>query len=946
MFLGRFARTFKYRLFTLGGRARLASVVEYLARAFAPTHVRSAVDSIGQWSAPRARCIALVVVLAVATTVHHAAEVGWRGSNATDALARVLRSRGLSCESQDISWVIGPKGITGAIGGGSRALVRAHLGDDPSDLYWVDARLAREGQLLEVGDVWKLTDTVGADESRPIVRGHVAAYVATADGVSTGVHVLDLDGRSLRAYDDFTRTQRVEVALTNLEQAGQINGVVHDSYAFDPVTGPTELRWLDDGRLAAHAEDRDVTIDPHQGRVTEGGEFVRVVRDERTRPGNVVTWAVDRVRALSWFGEDRMQWLKAMVFTALDQVHARFTPDTTVEQVRDDLGIRPSDPSPIIAPVGESGFPPPPMKPAASSPLPGEGQWISLDHDPFITRSSPGAEASFAASYLRPDPHRSDVRVYVTLWDPRQVALHMQSGTVEPVSASGECGLGVVPRSPSTMKRVVAAFNGGFQARHGEFGMQVDGVEYLPPKPYAATVMELADGSDAFGAWPGPEARPATNNIVSFRQNLTALVQDGRFNPWQRSWWGGTPPGWPDRIHTTRSGICLTTEGFVGYFYGANIAVEDLGTSMLSARCTFGIQLDMNPGHVGFEFYSVAPAGTLPPIDHPLRPDWEAEGRVPDMPDLEFRARRMLRSMGGMMFPRYLQRQSRDFFYLTARPTLPGTPIDGGGGATSGDGVWRTSGLPQYGHPHAVAVTSVCTPRRDAGDPAACTRLQALRADPRTLELAPSSGSASEASLKDPPTILAFSTTARGPKTLWWSDGVLSLDNPAPKRRASGLLSGVAMTAPAATTATAAVGVQDGDGFLAWVELAPDVHPDAQTAAAMDQLLGQLGCPPTSRLALPGESRAILGGTLDVTGEHPATPAAVVSRLIRGHAPDAHLVFGDTPIVPFEVWQPLQAKRVRYFAKAPPSRSRGAPRPSQAGDTTTDGALIPNESSR
>jgi len=117
------------------------------------------------------------------------------------------------------------------------------------------------------------------------------------------------------------------------------------------------------------------------------------------------------------------------------------------------------------------------------------------------------------------------------------------------------------------------------------------------------------------------------------------------------------------------------TRRFVGYFYGANIAAEDLGATMVDARCSFGIHLDMNPGHVGFEFYNVAPRGQLGSLDHPLRAESEAEGTIPDMPDLVFRARRMVRGMGSTLFPRYVQRQARDFFYLTSRPLLPGSRI-------------------------------------------------------------------------------------------------------------------------------------------------------------------------------------------------------------------------------------------------------------------------------
>ena len=37
--------------------------------------------------------------------------------------------------------------------------------------------------------------------------------------------------------------------------------------------------------------------------------------------------------------------------------------------------------------------------------------------------------------------------------------------------------------------------------RNGEYGMMSDGVIYLPPKPYGATVAVLRDGSTAFGSW-------------------------------------------------------------------------------------------------------------------------------------------------------------------------------------------------------------------------------------------------------------------------------------------------------------------------------------------------------------------------------------------------------------------------------------------------------------
>jgi hypothetical protein len=591
---------------------------------------------------------------------------------------------------------------------------------------------------------------------------------------------------------------------------------------------------------------------------------------------------------------------------------------TTVEDVRGELGIAAS-----TAAAGEPtftdpdvGWPPAPISPPVSPPLPGEGQWIALDHDPFITPSPAGSPPAFVTTFLRPDPHRPDVRVYVTLWDPRQIELHIEAGTVEPVSANGEHGPGLVPRTPESMAHFVAAFNGGFQAQHGEYGMQADGIEYLPPKPYAATVLELRDGSNAFGAWPNAPEVPS--DAVAYRQNLTALVQGGKYNPWGRTWWGGTPPGWADHVHSTRSAICLTSDGFVGYFYSASISADVLADGMIAARCSFGIHLDMNPGHAGFEFYDVAPASQLKPLGRPLQPSWEAEGEVPELPGYAFRARRMIRGMGHMLFPRYIHRESRDFFYLTTRALLPGPPVPAVGARAPGEGLWQTKGLPQHGFPYAVATSWV---RLDAAPPDAPRDVKAylLRVDPRTLAAAPPA----DAAPADPDaTVVAWTASARGSVVLWHSERAFVVSERSPEPGATALLGGHPLDDPRASAARAAAGIEDEDGMLVWVELAGDVRATKATAAAMDALLARMGC--STRIGIPGEAHALLGERADIAG-HPAAPAdSVVARLVRAVAPGARAIFTDTPIVPASVWQPLQAKRVRYFYRPAPASSSAA----------------------
>src|SRR3974390_1129256 len=115
------------------------------------------------WRSP-ARPIPIVVLAARGL----GARRGTADTNAPSpesALVEALSSRGLTSDVADITWITGPSGVWGAIGGTARAPARAHLADEPSDLYLVDARLSPEGSVLEVGGAWNLTETAGADES-------------------------------------------------------------------------------------------------------------------------------------------------------------------------------------------------------------------------------------------------------------------------------------------------------------------------------------------------------------------------------------------------------------------------------------------------------------------------------------------------------------------------------------------------------------------------------------------------------------------------------------------------------------------------------------------------------------------------------------------------------------------------------------------------------------
>jgi hypothetical protein len=832
------------------------------------------------------------------------------GGDRSAALVRALSREGLT--ATDVVWVDPPpRGTIAAITGSCRALVRASSRGDPNDLYLVRVRLSPDGALLGVSGMSNLTRTPSADESSPFLDGQLAVYTASIEGVTTSVYALDLS-REREIGDDLTRLARAQIAITNWQDTGQLAGISRRGWTFDPSPSSLTLR-LGEGDIDVTADGKPILL-PREGQEPlVGAEYIRPHRTARARPGNLVTWAVDRVRNLSWFGDDRMQTLKAAVFTIFDAasgIEKTFLGDTSAKDIASDLGeVANVKPATFTDP--ETGWPPAPMKPLIAPPLAGEGQWVPLDADPFIL-TNPGAPAAFVTSFIRTDRERQYTRIYVTIWDPRQVEMHMMAGTVEPIGASGEAGPGLIPRTPEVIGRFVAGMNGGFQALHGEFGMMGDGIVYLPPKPYAATVAALRDGSTGFGEWPADEGIP--DSILSFRQNLTALVKDEKFNPYGRTWWGGTPPGQTDKVHSVRTGICLTRENFIAYFYGADIAAEVLAQAMIRARCKFGIHLDMNVGHTGLEFYRVAPAAELPPVGRQLQGDWEAEGRVPGLEGWNFRGRRMIRGMPLMNFPRYIQREARDFFYLTLRHVLPGADVPSPSGP---EGRWRTRGLPQHGFPYALATA------RAAPDPARPDFLvDLLKIDPRVV-------GAQGAPDVDPaaPTVVVLSGIARAKSdhpVLWLARGAFSIGEEAPEG-ATDLFSGLSVREVAAAPgANAAVGIADEDGMLIYAE-SPS-SPDS--AATLDRYLARLGC--ASRMLLAHPLSPALGGTTSLTGvPAPETEVGTV-RLVRREAPAARSIFEDTPITSPEVWQPLQMRRVRYFKKAaPPATSATAATPAE-----------------
>ena len=848
-----------------------------------------------------ALCVALVALVAI--------RASWSGASAAtleEALALVAARSGVRVDPSTVVWLEedgGPLVMRGAV-------FLGHRDGELGDLWYAEVRSGGEGTALDVASLTNLTRTGSADETALLFDGVHLAYATKVGERFDAVVVMDSSGEPDALTADWSLLARLQNGITNLQTTGRTEGFGVRRYQLAAPAASLRLERRD-GHFLAIVGDDLLELDPARAEPLEGAALIELQPQTKGRPGTIA-WVVDTVRGVSWIGPEPIEWAENRAFAVKDLLtrgwHGVVGAPDTAEAVARDLGgpqtISEARMAILTVTDPELGWPPAPLEPLITDPpVEGEGRWIPIVDDPYVNQY-PGAPPAFYQTFIRADAARDFTRVYVTIWDPRQVQLSMMAGTVEPESATGQRGAGIIPRDDRTLRFLVGAFNGGFQALHGEFGMMADDRVYLPPKPWAATVAVFADGRVGMGSWPAPDwqgnvysenlaNRQIPEDMVAFRQNLTSVVEDGRYNPWQRWYWGAAPRNADEQTLTTRSGLCLTDEGFMGYFWTEGAGPEALGEAMLRTRCARGLHLDMNSAHCGFELFRPSPPGETPPrLAQRPRAESEFDGPFPRTEGWHLRARRAVRSMA-MPFPRYAERDGRDFFYLTLRPVLPGPPIDG---APEGEGTFDAEGLPHAGWPHAFARTSLSgtwvvriDPRRAVPGP--------IREEPHRRALAHLTGGAALA-----PADATHALYARR-MTVGWS---FAVGRPAEGDR-------VIVAGPPLDGASGAALGLDRDGFIVYAERGEgDRTPLAERlrAAGVDRAV-----------ALPSEARlafAVPGAHAGVDGFERAVAVGEALPFLAEERPAAEVIFADNEPLPYRSWSYLQDRRVRYFTGNPP----------------------------
>ncbi len=551
--------------------------------------------------------------------------------------------------------------------------------NDTADLYVLTARVAPGGRPIAVSVPVNLSLSEWADDTDLVVHGLRAATCVRElqTGKVVEVHVRDFGGErsEVTGTAAWSRTERAKNAVLNWADTASLDGV--------------DLRVF---RLEPPVDQLTITLDDTRGVALVPRGVTATIEELSQEPKErlpLLHWVANVGRRFDGLGP-AVELLKEVYFTATEAVAV----------AKDTLGAAPVDEAPVapkaevqaavekarlLARASTHAWPPAPLELTLDDRQEGEGLWAEVSA--HRTRRNPNAPPPFYQTYVRVPAERGvKKRVYIGAWDPAQVSLRFQTGTSEPISTTGIKGSGRIPRDPAVLARVVGAFNGGFQTYHGKYGVVVDRRLYVPPLPGIGTVVATADGRTGFGTWEANATLP--EHVLDLRQNLPPVVEDGVINPYGIVRWGASQDvAGAVGAFTVRSGLCRTRESHVAYFWCEFCDVDGLGRAMLATRCDYGIHLDMNAGHSGFELFRPFTVRTEPAerakaaAQEPDRKSALHEVELPGGGGQWFFATRLVERMAHMYFPRYLKTDYRDYFYLVLRDVMPGA------------GTWRTEGL-------------------------------------------------------------------------------------------------------------------------------------------------------------------------------------------------------------------------------------------------------------
>ena len=271
----------------------------------------------------------------------------------------------------------------------------------------------------------------------------------------------------------------------------------------------------------------------------------------------------------------------------------------------------------------------------------GDGVWV-----PIVDSRRPSEEPYLFKTLLHPDASRGWAEVFVVAVDLRRVDVYAVAGSREPKTESDKPDnyerKAKIPEAHH--EELLAAFNGGFMTEHGGYGMKVDGVVLVTPKPDVCTVARYQDGSMQIATWKHIAAREP--EMEWYRQAPACMYERGKIHPGLTVGsglkWGATLDG--DTV-IRRSALGLSQDRQILYVSITNhTTARVLADGLRHAGAVDIAQMDVNWSYPKFVLFEPTAEGTQ-------------RKAVALASGFEFSEDEYIRS-----------RARRDFFYLTRKP--------------------------------------------------------------------------------------------------------------------------------------------------------------------------------------------------------------------------------------------------------------------------------------
>jgi hypothetical protein len=242
------------------------------------------------------------------------------------------------------------------------------------------------------------------------------------------------------------------------------------------------------------------------------------------------------------------------------------------------------------------------LKSLAGTPIAGEGQWRVVE--------SVKGNPAILTTFLRDATYTSQVNGIASI-DQRLVKFSLHPGTEDP--GSSPWGYSDTYIAAGKRTGLLATFNGGFKLDNAGGGFYLNGSYHGSLVTGAASVVYYKNGTIKIGQW----GRDFTMNskIAGVRQNLKLLVDHGKVSANSNSDvmtnWGATLGG---GYYVWRSGLGITKDGRIVYVYGSALNAQDLGLLLQRAGAVEGMQMDINPSWMKFDYYQAKgnPANPTP----------------------------------------------------------------------------------------------------------------------------------------------------------------------------------------------------------------------------------------------------------------------------------------------------------------------------------------------